>query len=365
MLTNGLEVITLNIDDRKLTILQMIIDDYINTAEPVGSRSISKRPELNLSAATIRNEMGDLEEMGLLVQPHTSAGRVPSAQGYRLYVNDMMMKYEITANEMESIRLAMQNKINELDKIIRDIASAFAKITNLPVIGALPTAESGVVSNIKLVKCDKITLMVIISDRSGIIKNKILRLDEEISDEELQNLNNILNENLTGLTKNEIGFGNIMEVQNAIGNNVEILSSVLELVHNAVSEIDTKQIFVEGLSNIFRFPEYSDVDKIKVIFNALENKENLGKIVGTMQNLNSVKVLIGDEIPVEELKENSVILAPYRVSSTLTGIIGIIGPARMDYSKIISILEYFSGQMSTELAHNFGKELYITEGNEE
>ncbi len=342
------------LDDRKKIILQAVVEDYINTAEPVGSRSISKKSDLNLSAATIRNEMGDLEEMGLLIQPHTSAGRVPSTLGYRLYVDNLMQKYEMTANEIEKLQDAVGLKMKELDKIVSAVAAAFSNITGLPVIGVLPTSETGLVKNIKAVLVDNYTVMVIISDKSGIIKNKLLRLKSEISEDFVSSLNRILNENLTGLALSEINLANIMKVQSAVGVNTEILTSVLELVHEAVSEIDTKQIFVEGLSNIFSFPEYNNIEKVKNIFSALENKENLTQLISAMPQNGEMKVMIGDEIPVEELRENSVVLAQYKVSEKLFGAIGVVGPARMDYSKVMSALEYFVNQLSDVLSQKFG-----------
>ncbi len=344
------------LDDRKKIILQAVVEDYISTAEPVGSRSISKKSDLNLSAATIRNEMGDLEEMGLLIQPHTSAGRVPSTLGYRLYVDNLMQKYEMTANEIEKLQGAVGLKMKELDKIVGAVAAAFSNITGLPVIGVLPTSETGLVKNIKAVLVDSHTVMVIISDKSGIIKNKLLRLKYEISEKSVTRLNKTLNENLSGLTLPEINLANIMQVQSAVGGNTEILTSVLELVHEAVSEIDTKQIFVEGLSNIFSFPEYNNIEKVKNIFSALENKENLTQLISALPQKAEMKVMIGDEIPVDALKENSVILAPYKVSEKLYGVIGVVGPARMDYSKIMSALEYFVNQLSDVLSQKFGSD---------
>ncbi len=354
------------LSDRKKQILQAIVEDYITTAEPVGSRSISKKPGLNLSAATIRNEMGDLEEMGLLVQPHTSSGRVPSTGGYRLYVDSLMEKYEMTAAEVVEIKEAANQKTRELEKITRDVAAAFSALTKLPVIGMLPGAESGVVKNIKVVKIDTDKAMLIISDKSGIIKNKILNLKTEISDQFADQLTSILNENLSGLTISEINLSNIMEVQSVIGKNFEILASVMEMVHEAVMEIDSKQIFVDGLSNILHFPEYSSVDKVKELFDAVENRENLSKIILEAVPSGQTKVLIGDEIPVPELKNNSVILSPYRVSDNIMGVLGVLGPARMDYSKVISILEFFTQQLSEALCKDFGQrqELRLIAGGE-
>lgn len=343
------------LDDRKRMILQAIVEDYINTAEPVGSRNISKKSDINLSAATIRNEMGDLEEMGLLLQPHTSAGRVPSTGGYRLYVDSLMEKYEMTAAEIEEFKNAANMKQRELDKIVRDVAAAFSGITGLPVIGVLPGTEAGVVKNLKVVMIEPDTVMLIVSDKSGIIKNRLLKLEHDITEEFAQQLTRILNENLAGLTVSEINLSNIMEVRAVIGKNFEILASIMELVHSAVSEIDRKQIFVDGVSNIFRFPEYGSVDKVKELFKVIEDKDNLLKIITEAAPTNQTKVLIGDEIPIPELKNNSIILAPYRLGEKLSGVLGVLGPARMDYSKLISALEFFTGQLSMALTKDFGE----------
>ncbi len=342
------------LDERKKRILQAIVEEYISNAEPVGSRSISKMSDLNLSAATIRNEMGDLEEMGLLAQPHTSAGRVPTTGGYRLYVDSLMERYEMTAAEIEKMRQITSMKKRELEKIVLDVAAAFSGITGLPVIGMLPASEAGVVKNIKIVKVDDFTAMLIVSDKSGIIKNRLMKLSQDISEEFADELSKILNQNLSGLSISEINIANMMEIRSAIGHNFEILTSVIELVHEAVSEIDSKQIFVDGLLNILNFPEYSNVDKVKELFEVLEDKEALSRIILTANPTNCTKVLIGDEIPVPELKNNSIVIAPYKASDKLVGLLGVLGPARMDYSKIISALEFFTAQLSGVLTKDFG-----------
>ncbi len=355
----------MTLDDRKKRIMQAIVEDYITTAEPVGSRSISKKPDLNLSAATIRNEMGDLEEMGLLLQPHTSAGRVPSTSGYRLYVDSLMEKYEMTASEIAEIKQVATKKTQELEKIVRDVASAFSALSGLPVIGMLPGTETGVVKNIKVVKIDTDRAMLIVSDKSGIIKNKLLNLHQDISEEFADQLSDILNDNLAGLTVSKINLANIMEVQSVIGKNFEILASVMELVHQAVMEIDSKQIFVEGISNILNFPEYENIGKVKELFEVIEDRENLSKIIMEAIPTGETKVLIGEEIPIDELKHNSIVLAPYKASDQLMGVLGVLGPARMDYSKVISALEFFTRQLSDVLRKDFGmKQLLIGKGDE-
>jgi len=355
----------MGLDERKRLILQAIVEDYISTAEPVGSRSISKRPELNLSAATIRNEMGDLEEMGLLVQPHTSAGRVPSNLGYRLYVDSLMKKYEMTSNEIAVMQGAMFHKMRELDKIVKDVSAAFSAITNLPTVGMLPRIEKGIVKSIKLVKIDDLSVMLIIATGEGMIKNKVLNLKTEIDDEDINRLNGVLNQNLAGLKVSEIGLGNVIEVQNAVGDNFELLTSVLELVHETVSEIDVRDVFMEGATNILRFPEYSNVEKIKEIFELFENKTDIGEMIKLSAEDSNVKIIIGDENPIPQLKNNSVILSPYKISDDLTGVIGVIGPMRMDYSKIVSSIEYFSNNLSKMFKEKYNNERQLNKGDDE
>lgn len=345
------------LDDRKKSILRAIVEGYIKNAEPVGSRSIAKNTNLNLSAATIRNEMGDLEELGYLTKPHTSAGRIPSGQGFRFYVDSLMERYLMTASEIEQMRGAMLNKMRELDKIVKDVSSAFSNITALPTFGMLPSIETGVIKSIKLVWIDSRTVMVIVADGSGLIKNKLLRLRDAISVEVIERLNDVLNENLTGLTASEINLSNIIEIQNAVGVNIEILTSVLELVHEAISEIDRHEVYLEGSTNILRFPEYNSVEKVKEILEFFEDKSSLSEMVRSLPAVKDggVSVFIGDENSAAELKNNSVILSTYKVGKDMTGIIGVVGPMRMDYSRVVTGVDFFAKQLEAMLSERFNQ----------
>ncbi len=343
------------LDDRKKLILRAVVESYIKNAEPVGSRSVAKNTSLNLSPATIRNEMGDLEELGYLVQPHTSAGRIPSGAGFRFYVDSLMEKYMMTSVEIEKIRGVMLGKMRELDNIVKDVSAVFSNLTELPTFGTLPAIETCVIKSIKLVLIDERTIMAIVADSSGIIKNKLLRLRESVSDQVISDINEVLNANLTGLTASEINLSNIIEVQNAVKDNVEIFTSVLELVHEAISEIDKHEIYMEGSTNILRYPEYNNIEKIKQIMEFFNNKALLGEIVKTIPEIKpgEVSVFIGDENPVEELKNNSVVLSAYKAGKGMTGIIGVVGPMRMDYSRVVSGLSYFSKQLEYFLGERF------------
>ena len=346
------------LDDRKKLILQAIVEDYIQNAEPVGSRSIAKKTELGLSAATIRNEMGDLEEMGLLVQPHTSAGRVPSSLGLRFYVDSLMTKYQMTANEIAQLRGVMLHKFNELEKIIQDVSAAFSTVTNLPTFGILPKLARGAIQSIKVVAVDTHTIMVIVADRAGVIKNKLLRLRAGVSDPFIERLNEILNENLAGMTRSEIQLDNIMQIKNAVGENLEILSSVLELVYEAITELDDNEVFMEGVTNILRFPEYNDIEKIKEIFEFFDDKQHISALAEALpvgEDAGKVKVFIGDENTVPQLKNNSIVLSTYKVRDNLLGMIGVIGPVRMDYAKVVSGMEFFSKQLGEMLGKDAGQ----------
>lgn len=340
------------LDDRKKQILRAIVEGYIENAEPVGSRSIAKKTDLNLSAATIRNEMGDLEEMGFLLQPHTSAGRIPSSQGFRFYVDSLMERYRMTNSEIQQLRGAMLGKIRELDKIVKDVSAAFSNFTNLPTFGMLPTIDDAAIKAIKLVAVDPKTLMVILSDGSGLIKNKLLRLKEPMDESVLDEMTKTLNQNLSGYTRSEITIDRIIEVVNAVGNNHEILSSVLELVHEAITEIDRHEVYMEGSTNILRFPEYNEITKIKEILEFFDDKKKLESLVTYLPSVGDgkVSVFIGDENELPQLKNNSVVLSTYKAGPNLTGVIGVVGPMRMDYAKVVSGVSFFSKQLEKMLS---------------
>jgi heat-inducible transcription repressor hrcA len=345
-----------SLDDRKKLILQAIVEDYIKNAEPVGSRSIAKKTSLNLSAATIRNEMCDLEDMGMLIQPHTSAGRIPSNAGFRFYVDNLMHRYQMTALEIKRLRAAMMNNFRELDNIIKGVSSAFSSITSLPTFAMLPMNKYGNIKNVKLADVDGRTIMVIVSDSSGLIKNKLLRLRNTVTPEEVAELNRVINENISGLDLDGfISLDNVMGIKDAVGENVEILSSVLELIYEAQREIESKQVVVEGTSNILRYPEYNDVEKIKNILEFFDDENVLGEIVDAVQfeGDGGVDIFIGDELPLPQLKENSVVVSQYQVGEDLVGIVGVIGPQRMDYAKVVSGIKFFSENLGQMLSSRF------------
>lgn len=347
-----------SLDDRKKLILRAIVEDYIRNAEPVGSRSIAKKTGLNLSAATIRNEMCDLEEMGMLIQPHTSAGRIPSNAGFRFYVDNLMHRYQMTNLEIERLRNALLNRFRELDKIIQGVSSAFSSVTNMPTFAVRPVSRMGGAKSVKLANIDGKNIMVIVSNSSGLIRNKLLRLRKTVTEQEVEQMNRIINENIAGLDMGGyVKLENLMDVKDAVGENPEIFASVLELIHEAGQEIDSKQVFVEGTANILRFPEYKDVEKIKNILEFFDDKSVLNEAIEAMNiepDGEGVSIYIGDEIPLPQLRENSVIVSRYCVGDDLVGIVGVIGPQRMDYARVVSGISYLSDTLSRMLNDSLG-----------
>ena len=338
----------MSLDDRKKLILRAIVEDYIKNAEPVGSRSLSKTTGLNLSPATIRNEMGDLEDMGLLAQPHTSAGRIPTGLGFRYYVDSLMKQYEMTTGEIADMKRIMVGEMRELDDIVKEVSAAFSAITNLPTFGLIPVDEYGTVKNIKIVGIDNRTIMAIVSDSSGLIKNKLLRLRQDIDDECINELTQVLNDNLVGVKRKDINLDRIVRIQSAVGDNLEIMTSVLQLVHDAMDEMEKNEVYMEGASNILRFPEYNSVEKIKEILEVFDDKSTIGLMADMVPKdmKKGINIYIGDENPMPQLKSNSVIFSSYSMGGNMTGIIGVIGPVRMDYAKVVSGMKFFSEQLS-------------------
>ncbi len=349
-----------DLDNRKRLILRVIVEDYIKSAEPVGSRSIAKKAGLNLSAATIRNEMGDLEDMGMLIQPHTSSGRIPSNAGLRFYVDNLMDRYQLTASEIQRLENAMIGKFIELENIIRGVSSAFSAVTNIPTFAISPVSRMGGSKTVKLANIDGRNIMVIVSNSSGIIKNKLLRLRKSVTDDEVEHMNRIINEHLPGIGPG--GYANLdslMGALGAVGENTEIFASILELIHEAEHEIDSKEVFVEGASNILHFPEYKkDIEKIKNILEFFDDKSTLRDAIDSIETSlcgMDARIYIGDELPLPQLKENSIVMSRYSVGDDLIGIVGVIGPQRMDYARVVSGIEYLSETLSSMLNDSMGR----------
>ena len=338
------------LDGRKIIILKAIIKTYLETGEPVGSRTISKYTDLNLSSATIRNEMSDLEEMGYIMQPHTSAGRIPSDKGYRFYVNTILQEKE---DEFTEIKDLMIKRVDRVESMLKQVAKLLAQNTNYAAMISAPQYHHNKLKFIPLSKVDEGKLLVVIVVEGNIIKNTIIPIRSELSDEGILNLNILLNNALNGLSMEEINLEVISRLKVQAGPHSEVVDRVLSEVAAAIRADDEDlQIYTSGATNIFKYPELSDGEKASQLIGALEQKELLQELVDDVNSSESssgIQVYIGDEAPVQTMKDCSIVTANYELGEGLRGTIGIIGPKRMDYEKVLNTLRNLMTQLDTIL----------------
>lgn len=335
----------MQLDERKVKILQAIIRNYLETGEPVGSRTISKYTDLNLSSATIRNEMADLEEMGYILQPHTSAGRIPSDKGYRLYVDAMMEEKE---KELEELKEMMIEKEDKMDHLLKQVAKLLAVNTNYATMISAPVVHKNKLKFIQLSRVDTHQLLAVIVMEGNVIKNNILHVTEELSDETLLKLNILLNTNLNGMALEEINLGTISMMKQQAGAHSDIVADVIDAIAEGIKAEEDLQIYTSGANNIFKYPELADHEKASEIINTFEEKQMLTELVQERladEENTGIQVYIGNETPIQTMKDCSVVTATYELGEGMRGTIGIIGPKRMDYDKVVSTLKTITHQL--------------------
>ncbi len=334
----------MELDERKKKILQAVIRNYLETGEPVGSRTISKYTDLNLSSATIRNEMADLEEMGYILQPHTSAGRIPSDKGYRLYVDTMMEEKEREVVAMQEMLVERQDK---LETLLKKIARVLAQNTQYATMISAPQTKRSKLKFIQLSRVDTHQLLAVIVGEGNVIKNNILSVQDELDDETLLKLNILLNTQLNGLSIDEINLGMIAAMKQQAGIHSKLVSEVIDAVAEAI-RAENLEIYTSGTNNIFRYPELADQQRASELINTFEEKQLLGELLqetGADGDETGIQVYIGEETPVQSMKDCSVVTASYELSDGMKGTIGIVGPKRMDYDRVVAILRTIQTQL--------------------
>ncbi len=346
----------MNLSERKLKILQAIISDFIKTAEPVGSRTLSKKFDLGISPATIRNEMADLEEMGYLTHPHTSAGRVPSEMAYRLYVNEMMGKSELSDEVKTAISNELYDNVMELEKTVQHAAKILSEITNLTSFAMTPTKDRDTLKYINLLPVDDTTVVLMIVSDSGKVSNTALRMNVPYTDENLELLSKTMTYNYRGKTISEALATDIIE---SIRTDMEAMSGLAQNVMpnfmRTLEEMLNVNLYMDGLTNIFSIPEYnSDIDRAKTFLEMLGKKEDFTRTLVNREN--GVMITIGHENSDDTMKDCSVITATYHVNGELAGKIGVIGPTRMQYGEITSVIEYLTDNISNAFKLTGGKD---------
>lgn len=347
----------MELDERKTVILKVIIKSYLETGEPVGSRTISKLSGLNLSSATIRNEMSDLVEMGYIEQPHTSAGRIPTDKGYRFYVDSIESDND---RKMSAITTQMLDRVDKLELLLKNIVKALASDTNYAALISGPNTSTVKIKYMQLsVPEEGHVLMLLVLD-GNVIKNELIELNDPMDHETAMNLTVMMNNHLSGLSLREITPKVITDIMvqagTQSGNVKSVLDAIVEMLEQGENNHD---IFTSGAKNIFRYPELTDIDKASALISAFEEKDKLNDLVNEVTSLSvadggdsNIKVYIGGEGPVKNMKDCSLITANYELGDGMTGVIGVIGPKRMDYEKVMKTISDIKGQLSSSFSDN-------------
>lgn len=341
------------LSERKYRILKAIIQNYLDTGEPVGSRTISKYTDLNLSSATIRNEMADLEEMGYIVQPHTSAGRIPTDKGYRFYVDELIEGKEEEIAETNEIVIHKQDKI---DRMLKQVAKVLANNTNYAAMISSPAFHRSKIKFIQLSLIDKFQVMAIVVIEGNVVKNKVITVQDEIDAETVLKLNMLLNTNLNGLTLDEISLGTITQMKDQANEYADLIEDVIQAVVQTVKEDEEYEIYTSGATNIFRYPELSDQKNATALISTFEEKQQLRSIISKSmedgEQENGIQVYIGDESPFNDMKDCSVVTATYDLGNDMKGTVGIIGPKRMDYENVMKTMNKLLKQLEQVSKNN-------------
>ena len=345
----------MEMDERKIKILQAIVNDYINTAEPVGSRTIAKKYNLGVSSATIRNEMADLEEMGYLEQLHSSSGRIPSNDGYRLYVDKLMQIPNLSPEEMYMIKShIIDAALFEVDKIIKQSVCLLSELTKLTSIVRTPSVKKGYIKHVQLINIESnINILLLIIIDSGIIKNNLIKVGRTLSDDTLVKLSNILNARLKNLSAEQINLEVINNLKNDFKGYEDIFNNIISALYDSLNSVDNSNIYTQGATNIFNYPEYKDIGKAREFLSMMDNKDKVSSLLNSNSN---ISVKIGKENYTEGAEDCSVVSAVYSLNERPIGEIGVIGPTRIPYSKVISILVNVVREMNYILSNAYSDE---------
>lgn len=333
------------LDERKIKILDAIIRNYLETGEPVGSRTISKYTDLNLSSATIRNEMSDLEDLGYILQPHTSAGRIPSDKGYRFYVDHLIAEKDREVTEMKEFVIG---KTQKMEHLLKKVAKLLASNTNYATVVSAPAYHHNKIKFIQLSQLDEHQILAVVVMNSNMVKNQLIPIGEPLDNETLLKLNLLLNTGLNGLALQEINLATITKLKEQAGIHKSIVSDVIDALAIALSEGQDLEIFTSGATNILKYPELSDSERAADLLSAFEEKEELVNLVTeslSEETGTGIQVYIGKESPIQTMRDCSVVTATYELGEGVKGTIGIIGPKRMDYENVMDNLRTLKAQL--------------------
>jgi len=339
----------MKMDDRKQKVLLSIIHDFIATAEPVGSRTIAKKYRLGVSPATIRNEMADLEEMGYIEQPHTSAGRIPSQQGYRYYVDYLMKRQELTREEEELIRREYEAKVKDVGQVIQKTGLLLSQLTHYTAMVLTPRMGTSSFRHIQLVSMQSTKAMVIVIMDNGTVHHRMIEVPRSISASDMETISKVMNAKLQGLTMESIKLTLLKEVYLELARHKHILDLAMELIQDSLALRSEDKIYLGGVFNMLNQPEFHNVEKVKTLLSILEQEDLLHDLLAGGSGGPGVTVRIGGEINNRDIRECSMVVAPYSICGRRIGSIGVLGPTRMEYAKVVSVVDYMTENLSRAL----------------
>ena len=339
----------MELTERKKKVLRSIVDLYIRTAEPVGSKAVAELPDMNYSSATIRNEMADLTAMGYLEQPHTSAGRIPSAAGYRLYVDELMADYRLSMDETRSINTAIEEKMQRVDKMVEKVAKLVSQATNLPAISAASRSSGATVKRFDLILAGQGSFILVLLLSSDEVVNKLIKLPLHVTETDLKLLGAVCNATLTGLKPEDFTAELLDKIMASAGAAAMLVPVIVEFTSDTLRRHGATNMVVTGQQRLLGLPEYRDVDKAMTVMTSLD-EESLSGLPAVMMNENGTKVLVGPENVAQELKDTSVVMTKFDIGDGMQGMIGVVGPTRMDYAKVTARLSYFAESLSKMFA---------------
>ena len=335
----------MELTERKKKVLRSVVDLYIRTAEPVGSKAITELPDMKYSSATIRNEMADLTTMGYLEQPHTSAGRIPSAAGYRLYVDELMADYRLSIDETKSINTAIEEKMQRVDKLVEKVAKLVSQATDLPAISVASRLSGAAVKRFDLILAGSGSFILVVMLSNDEVVNKLIKLPLNVTETDLKLLSAVLNATMTEITESEFTAELLEKVMRSAGAAASLVPVIVDFTTDALRRSGSTNMAVAGQARLLGLPEYRDVDKAQRIMSSID-EDTLSNLPAVMQNENGTKVLVGPEHVAQELKDTSVVMTKFDIGDGLQGMIGVVGPTRMDYAKVTARLSYFAESLS-------------------
>ena len=335
----------MELTERKKKVLRSIVDLYIRTAEPVGSKAIAELPDMNYSSATIRNEMADLLAMGYLEQPHTSAGRIPSPAGYRLYVDELMADYRLSMDETKSISDAIEEKMQRVDKMVEKVAKLVSQATDLPAISVASRRGGATVKRFELISAGSGSIILVVMLENDEVVNKLIKLPLNVGETELKLLSALLNATMVELSAEEFTAGLMERVMNSAGAAACLVPVIVDFTTETLRRSASTNMAVAGQARLLQHPEYRDIDKAQRMLSTLD-EDSLSNLPAVMQGANGTKVLVGPENVASELKDTSVVMTKFDIGDGLQGMIGVVGPTRMDYAKVTARLSYFAESLS-------------------